>query len=280
MKNAILILMMTLLSGAAFGQAEVITDSLYSPSLGRTMPLSILVPSNYEELPQIPVLYLLHGHSVHHDAHLLYTDVEEHIEEAGILCVMPEGENSWWINSSLNPKDRYGDYLIEDVIGYIEEHYRVDPESRYIAGSSMGGYGALVTALQHPQHFRAVASIIGAVMYPRDKAALDLDPDYEFGVPTTDRAFGKKPGRHWRDHDPFLLYKRTEPEDLPYLFIFTGLQDKLTEIPVAQRELADSLNAYGARYEYHELPGGHGSQTIDPALEIFLHRINDFNTHP
>lgn len=186
---------------------------------------------------------------------------------------MPQANNSWWINAYSIPEDRYEDYLIKDVTEYIEDKYNVDTENQYIAGFSMGGYGALVLSLRHPDRFSFAASIAGAIMYPRDTEILDTIPRYEFAVPSTDQAFGKIPNRYRDEFDPFRLYKYLSLEDFPYIFLFSGLQDYFSAIPVAQRELADSLKTYGAFYEYHELQGGHNSKTVDASLSILLPRI-------
>ena len=273
MKKLIFPIALVLVTGIIYGQVKSYVDSLYSRSLGRTMPISIIAPSTYDEQEPIPILYLLHGHSINHEYFLKYTDIEQYVDEASVICVMPQADNSWWINSYSVTEDRYEDYFIKDVTEYIEGKFNIDTEQQYIAGFSMGGYGALVLALRYPDRFDFAASIAGAIMYPRDTEILDTIPKYEFAVPSTDRAFGELPNVYRDEHDPYLIYKNTPFGDLPYIFLFTGLQDYFPEIPAAQRDLADSLNAYGALYEYHELQGGHGSRTVNPSLNILLNRI-------
>lgn len=273
MRKLIFAIALVLMTGFTNGQEKSYVDSLFSQSLGKTMPISIIVPSAYDEQEPIPILYLLHGHSMSHDYFLRLTDIEKYVEEASVLCVMPQADNSWWINAYLAPEDRYEDYFMKDVAEYIEEKYNVDTESQSIAGYSMGGYGALALAFRHPDRFDFAASIAGVIMYPRDTDILDTILKYKFAIPSTDRAFGKLPNIHRKEHDPFLIYKNTPPGDLPYIFFFTGLQDFFPEIIVAQRDLADSLNAYGALYEYHELQGTHNSKTVDASTRILLQRI-------
>jgi tetratricopeptide (TPR) repeat protein len=140
----------------------------------------------------------------------------------------------------------------------------------------MGGYGALTIAFRHPNRFDFVASIAGAIMYPKDTELLDINPKYKFAVPSTNRAFGELPNSYRDDHDPFILYKNTLITDLPYIFMFVGLQDYFSEIVSAHKDLADSLNAYGAFFEYHELQGYHNSPTVDASLNILLNRIQYF----
>jgi len=273
MKKLTILITVALMTGILFGQATNHVDSLYSQSLGRTRPISIIVPSTYDKQKPIPILYLLHGHSISHDYFLRLTDIEQYVEEVSIICVMPQADNSWWVNSYSVTEDRYEDYFMNDVIQHIEGKYNIDKENQYIAGFSMGGYGALILALRHPNRFNFVASIAGAIMYPRDTEILDTNPKYEFAVPSTDRAFGELPNAYRDEHDPFLIYKNILIEDLPYIFLFVGIQDYFPEIVVAQTELADSLEAYGALFEYHELQGGHYSSTVDASTHILLDRI-------
>jgi len=84
-----------LFTGTLLGQAKSFVDSIFSYSLGRLMPISITVPSTYDAKKPIPILYLLHGHSAHHTDFLRNSDIEQYVEESSVLCVMPEGGNSW-----------------------------------------------------------------------------------------------------------------------------------------------------------------------------------------
>ena len=254
-------------------------DSVFSNSLDRMMPISVIVPSSYDFEKPIPILYLLHGHSIHHDYFLNTTRIEQYVEESSMLCIMPEVGNSWYINSISEPKDRFEDYMMTDLPEFIEEKYNVDTDRQSIAGFSMGGYGAMVLALRNPEKYVFTASIAGAIMIPRDIESIEKSPIYDFVVPSTDRAFGEEPNNHRVEHDPFQIYKNHSPQDLPYIFIFSGLQDYFPEIVTAQRELADSLDAYGALFEYHEMQGGHSSKTVDASVRIMLQRITYLNNH-
>jgi len=273
MKKIFITVALILFTGTVFGQAKSFVDSIFSHSLGRMMPFSISIPSSYDDQKPIPILYLLHGHSLHHRNFLRVTDIEQYVEESSVLCVMPEGGNSWFINSYSESADRFEDYLMKDLPEFIQKKYNVDTDRQYIAGFSMGGYGALVLALRNPDRFVFAASISGAIMYPRDTEILEGSPKYEFAKPSTDLAFGELPNVFREEHDPFLLYKNTPPVELPYIFFITGLQDFYPEIMTAQRDLSDSLNTYGALHEYHEIQGDHDRNTLDASLNLLLQRI-------
>lgn len=52
------------------------------------------------------------------------------------------------------------DYIIKDVIGYIDSYYRTMPDKQHraLTGGSMGGYGAIYLCCHHPEKFIAAAA--------------------------------------------------------------------------------------------------------------------------
>ena len=55
----------------------------------------------------------------------------------------------------------YATYVFEEVLGYVEGRYRTvgDKSGRYLMGGSMGGYGALLGGILHPNRFGAIAAL-------------------------------------------------------------------------------------------------------------------------
>jgi S-formylglutathione hydrolase FrmB len=81
------------------------------------------------------------------------------------LIVAPDGTGSWF--SDFHDKSRrYEEFLTGDLPRWIESHYRALPgkKARGITGISMGGYGAVKTALKHPDLFDSVSSLSGALI--------------------------------------------------------------------------------------------------------------------
>jgi len=56
---------------------------------------------------------------------------------------------------------RYEEYVVGEIVPWIDEHYPTDPGRRAICGKSSGGFGAFRLAMRHPRVFRAAASISG-----------------------------------------------------------------------------------------------------------------------
>ena len=120
-----------------------------------------------------PLLYLLHGLSDDHTAWHRYTAVGRYAEKAGLAVVMPAVHRSFYTNEAHG--HRYWDFVSEELPGVVHEFFRVTdrPEETFVAGLSMGGYGALKLALTHPERYAAAASLSGGL----DLRRLLLPPD-------------------------------------------------------------------------------------------------------
>ena len=66
-------------------------------------------------------------------------------DEKGMIFVCPDGKNSWYWDSPLNPSYRYETFISSELVKYIDEHYKTiaDRKGRAITGLSMGGHGAM-----------------------------------------------------------------------------------------------------------------------------------------
>ncbi|MFC1633346.1 alpha/beta fold hydrolase [Planctomycetota bacterium] len=174
----------------------LVVDQITSPSLEgnllgdpATREVIVYLPPSYDQGGNFPVVYLLHGYTGNartfaSNAYTgLYWPAESDFPEGGIysllddliiagelkemIVVMPDASNmyggSWYTNSELT--GNYEDYIVEDLVGYIDSNYRTLPsrDSRAIVGHSMGGYGAMKLAMKHPDVFGTVASHCGAL---------------------------------------------------------------------------------------------------------------------
>lgn len=122
------------------------------------------------------MLYLLHGIG---DDHLNFTDDTEKYQniqdlmDAGIashrfgeiIIVTPDEKTNWfgsfYVNSSAT--GNWEDFTATELVNYIDKNYRTiaKPESRAIAGHSMGGYGAITLAMKHPDIFSVAYALSG-----------------------------------------------------------------------------------------------------------------------
>lgn len=150
-----------------------------SAVLNEDRPILIYLPPGYntQTARRYPVLYLLHGYGGFNlwpqttEWELWgLKDVAEQLMNTGdiqpMIIVQPNGymENgapSYFFNHGPGTDGkRWGDYIWQDVVNYIDKNYRTIPQrtSRAIGGFSLGGQGALSLALRHPDVF----AIVGA----------------------------------------------------------------------------------------------------------------------
>jgi len=269
-----LLLAGALLASDAEAQATARVDSFYMPSLGRTKQLSVILPSRYTPTSKYPVLYLLHGYTGGHQDWITRTSILSYVREVRLIVILPDGENSWYVNSASAVQDRFEDYLVRDIPTYVNKMYSIDTTRQGIAGLSMGGYGAVMLALRHPRQFRFAASLSGAITFPRGLNDTTLAPERAL-FPSLLRAFGEPSAHNRPAGDVFQLYRQISKDSLPYLYLVMGTQDGYRSFLPAHRAFTDLLRAYGAAYEYHETPGGHNWQYWDREIQPILRKMRE-----
>ncbi len=138
--------------------------------------VAVYLPPSYDTSPakRFPTLYLLHGFTANNKAWTgggyqgmnLQSSMDEMIRSGKVremIVVMPNGWNvyrgAFYTNSKVT--GNWEDYIYHDLVQHIDANYRTiaRPESRGIAGHSMGGYGAMTLAMKHPDVFSAVYAL-------------------------------------------------------------------------------------------------------------------------
>lgn len=157
---------------------QVPASSLSGNLLGdpTTQHAFVYLPPSYktDTAKRYPTLYLLHGYAGRPEEWVkdgyqgmnLSTEMDSLIAKgvaAEMIVVVPNGRNaylgSFYTNSLVT--GNWEDYIFRDVVNYIDGKYRTQARasSRGIAGHSMGGYGAFMLAMKHPDVFGAVYSL-------------------------------------------------------------------------------------------------------------------------
>jgi putative tributyrin esterase len=225
--------------------------TFHSIALKRDMQYRAVLPARLALGQRLQVVYLLHGGG---GGFRDWTNESEvaHFAEPGLLLIMPEGGSSYYTNSAGRPRDRYEDYIVNDLVADAESRFPVASgrANRAIVGVSMGGFGAVKIGLRHPELYAFAGGISSAVDVPRRRFSIKRIQQWRFHS----EIFGPSGSQTRRDNDPFVLAGSANPETAPYFFLTCGEQEGL--LP-SNREFAALLKQRHFRYEFHTGAGGH-----------------------
>ncbi len=141
-------------------------------SLGRTVPLTVILPTDKMYFPGAPkreegkpykTLYLLHGILGSNIDWLYGTRIQRWAEERDLAVVMPAGENGFYLDQPWNCRN-YGEFIGEELVNFTRRTFPLshDKKDTYIGGLSMGGFGAMRNGLYYNDTFGAIISLSGA----------------------------------------------------------------------------------------------------------------------
>jgi putative tributyrin esterase len=237
--------------------------TFYSPSLRRRKQYLIVSPENSVQFDGFSVIYLLHGLGGEPADWLRWSHLHDYLRDRKLIAVLPEGDNSYYVNAAEIPEDHYADYIVNDLPNDVESHYPVarKRESRLIGGLSMGGYGAFYLSLKHPDRYWFVGSMSNAADATARKFSFQ-----RFGQYWRFRKIFGPPGTSVRNgYDPFYLVKSVQnSKGLPYIYQACGNKDGLVGV---NRLLDRALAAERIDHVYRESPGAHNWRYWDQALK-------------
>jgi S-formylglutathione hydrolase len=208
-----------------------------STVLGCDMTFAVYLPPQAEHQAELPVLYWLSGLTCNDENFMQKAGAHRLAAELGLVIVAPDTsprgaevpddpEGAWdfglgagfYLNATEQPWARHyrmQDYVVEELPALIEAHFPVS-DRRSISGHSMGGHGALISALRHPGRYRSV-SAFSPICNPID-------------CPWGQKAFSRYLGEDrskWLEWDACHLIERAS-EQLPLLVDQGEADDFLT----------------------------------------------------
>ena len=235
----------------------------FSNVLGMMSKMVVVIPENAQNRIGIdsaetnlegglPVLYLLHGLSDDETAWTRRTSIERYAEEKGLALVMPTTHRAFYTNTTNGYK--YFDHVAREVPEKARSFFKLSDrrEDNFIAGLSMGGYGAFKIATTLPENFAAAASLSGVM----DIATCFDQLGDEEGRPEWEAVFGDIDNLAGSEHDLFdTTEKMLANKPLVDLYQCCGTEDFLYESNIKFRKFMESKA--GIRYNYEEGPGTH-----------------------
>jgi S-formylglutathione hydrolase FrmB len=210
-----------------------------------------------------PVLYLLHGMSDDHTIWQRRTSIERYVEPFKLAVVMPTVQRGFYVDMAHGP--RYGTFIAEELPAICQSLFPISAarEDNFVAGLSMGGYGAFRLGLAYPDKFSAAASLSGAT----DIATLSGGRDKKW---TAERRliFGDLKKLAGSSYDLFFLAEQvSKQKQKPRLYQCCGTEDFLYQGNLRFRDHALEL---GLDLTYEEGPGAHEWSYWDTQIQHVL----------
>jgi len=218
------------------------------------LPQRTLADATNNHRPQYRTLYLLHGHSDDHTAWQRWTSIERYVEGLNLAVVMPAVNLSFYTDMVHGGK--YWQFISEEVPAVVRDMFPVSSDRRdnFVAGLSMGGYGAFKLALTHPERYAAAASLSGAVDI-REVVKANDDPANKAWLAGMRNIFGDLSKVPDSQHDLFALAKEVARGPVkPRLYQCCGTEDFLHADNIRFR---DAVRKLPLDLTYEEGPGEH-----------------------
>lgn len=243
----------------------LIQVNFMSHALMRTVPINVILPVDKLMLPGMPprreapfkTLYLLHGVFGNYTDWVNGTCIQRWAEEKDLAVVMPSGDNMFYVDQEA-AHNFYGEFIGRELVDITRKMFHLSNrrEDTFIAGLSMGGYGALRNGLKYHDTFGCIAGLSGANIVDSLDTYKDDAPFFLQSKQYVESALGPIGKIKGSDKDLGWLAKQAAAADdkKAPVYIACGTKDSLLEI---NRRLRDTLTSLGFDVTYEEGEGGH-----------------------
>jgi S-formylglutathione hydrolase FrmB len=242
-----------------------------SKALFRTVPLNVILPVDKIDFASLSyknkaghkfkTLYLLHGLLGNYTDWVSGTRIQRWAEEKDLAVVMPSGDNAFYVNSHVRYND-YATFIGKELVEVTRMMFPLSDkrEDTYIAGLSMGGYGAVRNGIVYSDTFSHIGGFSSAVHHfeKDDKERFmveSLFADLDKAIKTN-----VNPGIAFEE---LLNEKRPQPR----FYLSCGTEDGLYSANV---RLRDNLIRNGADVTWDEEKGGHDWDFWDSQIRKFI----------
>ena len=240
--------------------------NFFSKSLMRISTIHLFLPNDVQsEIMEgnkhydrpTKTLYLLHGFTGNTIDWMVGSLAQEMSFKYNLAIVMPSGENSFYLDGKGTGR-AYGQFTGSELVNYVRKTFSLSDkkEDTFIGGLSMGGFGAIRTALQHPENFGKMFGLSSALVIHNIKGKKqgfkDQIADYDYYTTT----FGDLDTLEESDNNPaYLIKKRKEKgERIQPIFMACGTEDFLLN---ENRAFHAFLKSEEIDVTYKESPGIH-----------------------
>lgn len=242
----------------------LIQVNFMSQSLMRTVPFHAILPVDKfqwqgaapEPVKAFKTLYLLHGVFGNYTDWVSGTCIQRWAEERNLAVVMPSGDNMFYVDQP-EVQDCYGEYIGRELVEMTRNMFPLSRrrEDTFLAGLSMGGYGALRNGLKYHETFGRIAGLSSANITDMLDSFTEDAPSFLNSKRYAERVFGPLDKIRGTDMDlNWLAEQAAGSADKPQIYLTCGTEDMLLDI---NRRLRDFLLSAGLSVTYEEDAGGH-----------------------
>lgn len=251
--------------------------NFFSDALGLNVNADVIIPQKSNSLigmktergETFKTLYLLHGLSDDHTIWQRRTSIERYVADKNLAVVMPTVHRSWYTDMKYG--GAYMTYVTKELPAVCRSFFKGMSERRednFVAGLSMGGYGALKMGLLDPEGFAGIACFSGAIdVYRRAKFCPESSRPYWESI------FGDPESIPNSVNSIEYLARRAKEEGkkLPSIYMWCGTEDSLIS---EARQAKVYLEELGYPLNYSESPGDHSwfywDREIQKAIDYFM----------
>jgi len=252
---------------------EVVTREINSSALNRAWKYNVYLPTGYASGDKkYPVLYLLHGNGHNYQSwtnngKILATadDLIAKGEIPAVVIVMPDAGTSWYVDR----KEKMETAILKELFPDVEKHLSTTTtrDGRFIAGLSMGGFGAMRFAMQYPEMFAAAALLSPAIYEQAVPETSSLRRVGVFGETSFDEAI-------WKTYNYPALWDAYIAKKIPVpMYINSGDDDEFM-IEYDAAVFYAFLRKHKQPAELRIVNGGHTwpvwSSTVGDAMKYML----------
>jgi S-formylglutathione hydrolase len=187
----------------------------------------------YEPAGGPPRFGVLHLHEARGETLRGRPEFTRWFDEFRLACVCPRAPRTWWTDRpcpSFDPQLTAERYVLQRVLPYFQDRWRLAPRAIGLQGIGMGGQGALRLAFKYPDRFSVVAAIAPSLDYHEYYGAGSaLDTLYDSKEQCRqDTALMHIPPHHYPPHLFFCL----DPDDVHWYRGGDRLHEKLAALGI------------------------------------------------
>ena len=262
----------------AFMQVEFFSDVLQMAVsadviLPQPVKNEIGLDSGVEKGEEYPVLWLLHGATDDHTTWQRRTSIERYAAPYGLAVVMPNAQLSSYTDMAHGGK--FYTYISRELPQIMRTFFPISAkrQDNFIAGNSMGGYGAMKIGVTNPEKYAAIGCFSAGANHEKKIASSQV-----FDKKTEEKRqyllYGGKEILGTIEDTWYMAEKNKKNKCLPRIFHTCGKQDFLLEEARKTRDFFESMEGNPYDYTYEEHEGIHDWEYWDLHITDFLRFIN------